>query len=411
MSQNINIQDPPSQSFSLGKIWTDKRTRGLVIQLCATLAICAAIVYLAGNVVENFQKLGKPFGFDFLWQVSNYDINQTLIQYNSTSTHARAAMVGILNTLLVAFCGIILATILGFVLGVLRLSQNWLVNKLAYCYIEFMRNVPVLVHILLVHGILVHSLKRPKEAVDVSESWFLVRWLHEFGFYFTNRGVFAPKPVAEPLFWAVIAAFVIGLIYAFWYRRQARIKQAATGEQSPVFWVMLGSIIGLPVLVYILTGMPLAWDIPELKGFNFRGGMALKPEFLSLWLALSLYTAAFIAEIVRAGIEAVNKGQTEASLALGIPRSKTLNLVVIPQALRVIIPPLNSQYLNITKNSSLAIAIGYMDIVATIGGITLNQTGREMECMLIVLGLYLMFSLIISSIMNWYNKRLALVER
>ncbi len=400
MSQTTDIQGPPRQSFSIGKIWTDKRTRGLVIQLLATIAICAVVLYLANNVVENFQKLGKPFGFSFLQQESNYDINQTLIEYSSRSTHARAAVVGILNTLLVAVCGIILASILGFILGVLRLSPNWLVNKLAYCYIEFVRNVPVLVHILLVHGILVHSLPKPKQAIDVADSFFL-----------TNRGFFVPKPIAEPLFWAVIAAFVIGLIYAFWYRRSARIKQAATGEQSPVFWVMLGSIIGLPVLVYILTGMPLAWEIPELKGFNFKGGMALKPEFMSLWIALSLYTAAFIAEIVRAGIEAVNKGQTEAALALGLPRRRTLNLVIIPQALRVIIPPLNSQYLNITKNSSLAIAIGYMDIVATIGGITLNQTGREMECMLIVLGLYLFFSLTISSIMNWYNKRLALVER
>jgi general L-amino acid transport system permease protein len=400
LSQTTELQGPPRQSFSLGKIWTDKRTRGLVIQLMATIGICAVLLYLGNNVVENFQKLGKPFGFGFLQQESNYDINQTLIEYNSQSTHLRAAVVGILNTLLVAICGIILASILGFILGVLRLSPNWLVNKLAYCYIEFMRNVPVLVHILLVHGILVHSLPKPKQAIDVADSFFL-----------TNRGFFVPKPVAEPLFWVVIAAFVFGLIYAFWYRRNARIKQAATGQQSPVFWVMLGAIIGLPVLAFFLTGMPLNWDIPELKGFNFKGGMALKPEFLSLWLALSLYTAAFIAEIVRAGIEAVNKGQTEAALALGLPRRRTLNLVVIPQALRVIIPPLNSQYLNITKNSSLAIAIGYMDIVATIGGITLNQTGREMECMLIVLGLYLFFSLTISSIMNWYNKRLALVER
>ena len=215
----------------------------------------------------------------------------------------------------------------------------------------------------------------------------------------------------RPLFWLVLAAFVIGVVYVFWYKRMARIKQAATGEQSPVFWVMLGSIVGAPILAFLLTGMPLAWDIPVLKGFNFTGGMALRPEFLSLWLALSLYTSAFIAENVRSGIEAVNKGQTEAALALGLPRKKTLNLVVIPQAMRVIIPPLNSQYLNITKNSSLAIAIGYMDIVATIGGISLNQTGREMECMLIVLGLYLTFSLIISSVMNWYNSRLALVER
>ena len=400
MSQSLEYQAPPRQSFSFGKIWTDKRTRGLVIQLLATIAICAVILYLAGNVVENFQKLGKPFGFGFLQQESNYDISQSLIEYNSRSTHLRAAVVGILNTLLVAVCGIILASILGFILGVLRLSPNWIVNRLAYCYIEFVRNVPVLVHILLVHGILVHSLPKIRQAWSVGD-----------GFFFTNRGFFVPKPMMEPLFWLVLAAFVIGIVYAFWYRRKARMKQAATGEQSPVFWVMLGAILGVPILVFLLTGMPLAWDIPVLKGFNFQGGMALKPEFLSLWLALSLYTAAFIAENVRSGIEAVDKGQTEASLALGLPRGRTLNLVVIPQALRVIIPPLNSQYLNITKNSSLAIAIGYMDIVATIGGISLNQTGREMECMLIVLGLYLTFSLVISSIMNWYNNRLALAER
>jgi len=391
---------PPRNSFSLGKIWTDKKSRGLVIQLLATIAICAVVVYLAGNVVENFQKLGKPFGFEFLQQESNYDINQHLIEYNSRSTHLRAAVVGVLNTLLVAVCGIFLATILGFTLGVLRLSPNWLVNRLAYCYIEFVRNVPVLVHILLIHGILVNVLKRPKDAINISDKFFL-----------SNRGFYLPKPVAEPLFYVVIAAFVVGICYAFWYRRNAAIKQAKTGEQSPVGWVMLAAIVGLPILAYLLTGGPLAWDVPELKGFNFKGGMALKPEFLSLWLALSLYTAAFIAENVRSGIEAINKGQTEAALALGLPRKKTLNLVVIPQAMRVIIPPLTSQYLNITKNSSLAIAIGYMDIVATIGGITLNQTGREMECMIIVLGLYLFFSLTISACMNWYNKRLALVER
>ena len=401
MSQSIDYSSPPPrQSFSIGRLWTDKKSRGLVIQLIATIAICAIFYYLAGNVIENFQRLGKPFGFDFLQQESNYDINQHLIEYSSQSTHLRAAVVGIINTLLIAVCGITLASILGFILGVLRLSPNWLVNRLAYCYIEFVRNVPVLVHILLVHGILVHSLPTPKQALDVGGQFFL-----------TNRGFYTPKPSMEPLFWLVIIAFVVGVIYAFWYRRQAAVKQASTGDQSPVFWVMLGSIIGLPVLVYFLTGMPLAWSIPELKGFNFRGGMALKPEFLSLWLALSMYTAAFIAEIVRSGIEAVSKGQTEAALALGLPRRRTLNLVVIPQALRIMIPPLNSQYLNITKNSSLAIAIGYMDIVATIGGITLNQTGREMECMIIVLGLYLTFSLTISSVMNWYNKRLALVER
>ena len=220
-----------------------------------------------------------------------------------------------------------------------------------------------------------------------------------------------PQPLFQPLFWLVVAAFVIGVVFAFWYKRHAAIKQAATGAQSPVFWVMLASIIGLPILAFILSGAPVNWEYPVQSTFNLKGGMALKPEFLALWLALSLYTSAFIAENVRSGIEAVSHGQTEAAMALGLPRKRTMNLVVIPQAMRVIIPPLTSQYLNITKNSSLAIAIGYMDIVATIGGISLNQTGREMECMIIVLSLYLFFSLTISLIMNWYNKRLALVER
>ena len=386
--------------FSLGKIWTDKRSRSVIIQIIALAAIFAVVFYLLRNAVQNFETLGKPFGFGFLLQESNYDINQHLIEYNSRSSHLRAAVVGVLNTLLVAVCGIILATILGFILGVLRLSPNWLVNRLAYCYIEFVRNVPVLVHILLIHGILVHSLPKPKQAISVGEQFFL-----------TNRGFYLPKPVYEPAFWAVVAAFIIGIAIAWWYRRNAKLKQIETGEQSPVFIVSLVAIIGLPIVVYFLAGQPITWDMPVLKGFNFKGGMALKPEFLSLWLALSLYTAAFIAENVRSGIESVNRGQTEASLALGMPRSRTMNLVVIPQALRVIIPPLTSQYLNITKNSSLAIAIGYMDIVATIGGITLNQTGREMECMIIVLGLYLFFSLTISLLMNWYNRRIALVER
>lgn len=400
MAQSLSHSRPPKSSFSISKLWTDKKSRGVIIQMIAFVLFCSVVAKLGQNVVQNFEDLGKPFGFDFLKLESNYDINQTLIPYNSQSSHARAAVVGILNTLLVAICGIILATILGFILGVLRLSPNWLVNKLAYCYIEFVRNVPVLVHILLVHGILVHSLPHPKKAVSVGDTLFL-----------TNRGFYMPQPLFQPLFWLVVAAFVIGVLFAFWYRRSARIKQATTGQQSPVFWVMLGSIIGLPILAYFLTGMPINWEFPVQSTFNLKGGMAIKPEFMALWLALSLYTAAFIAENVRAGIEAVSHGQTEAAMALGLPRKRTMNLVVIPQALRVIIPPLTSQYLNITKNSSLAIAIGYMDIVATIGGISLNQTGREMECMIIVLGLYLLFSLTISLIMNWYNKRIALVER
>lgn len=389
---------PPS--FTIGSLWTDKRYRGVIIQVVVITLVFAFVWYVVGNAIENLARLGKTFGFSFLQQPASYDINQHLIEYNSRDTHLRAAVVGVLNTLMIAIAGIILATIFGFFLGVLRLSPNWLVNRLAYCYIEFMRNVPVLVHILLVHGLIINTLPKPREALNYADSVFL-----------SNRGFYVPKPVGEPLFWAVLAALAIGIVGTFIYRRYARQLQADTGRQSPVFWVSIGLIAGLPMLVFLVTGMPLSWDVPALKGFNFKGGMVLKPEFIALWLALSMYTAAFIAEVVRAGILAVSHGQTEASLALGLPRRRTMNLVVIPQALRVILPPLTSQYLNLTKNSSLAIAIGYMDIVATIGGISLNQTGKEMECMIIVLGLYLLFSLTISSIMNWYNRRIALVER
>jgi general L-amino acid transport system permease protein len=280
------------------------------------------------------------------------------------------------------------------------LSKNWITNRIAYVYIEYVRNVPVLIHILLVHGIIVHSLPKPKNAINFGDVAFL-----------TNRGLFSPKPLFEPLFWVVFGLFVAGIIFAFWFRRYAKRVQDETGKHYPVFWICLGAIIGVPFLAYFILGSPIEWQIPYLKGFNFKDGLVIRPEFIALWLALSFYTAAFIGEIVRAGITAVNYGQTEAASALGLTRGRTLSLVVIPQALRVIVPPLTSQYLNITKNSSLAIAIGYMDIVATIGGISLNQTGREMECMTIVLLLYLALSLLISSGMNWYNKRIKLVER
>lgn len=393
---------PPTQSgFSLARLWNDQKSRSAIIQTLVLIALVAFLFYIIGNAIANLEALGKTFGFDFLNSESNYDINQTLIEYDSRSTHFRAMIVGILNTLLVAGFGIVLATILGFTLGVLRLSSNWLVNRIAYCYIEFVRNVPILVHLLLIHGIVINTLPHPKRA----EGYFFE------SFFFSNRGFYIPKPVLETGFWVVTAAFVVGIVVAWVYYRNAKRKQDATGEQSPVFLTSLAAIIGLPIIAFFLSGMPLSWDYPALKGFNYKGGMAIKPEFLALWLALSMYTAAFIAEIVRAGIESVNKGQTEASYSLGVNPGRTMSLIVIPQALRVIVPPLTSQYLNLTKNSSLAIAIGYMDIVATIGGISLNQTGREMECMLIVLGLYLTFSLLISAFMNWYNKRIALVER
>lgn len=382
------------------RLWNDKEVRSTAIQIIAMALILAFLAYIVRNAFVNLEALGKNFSYAFLWQMSSYDINQHLIEYSSRSTHFRAMVVGILNTLLVAVFGIITATALGFILGVLRLSRNWLTNKLAYAYTEFVRNVPVLLHILLIHGIIVHSLPLPKQALNVGDTLFL-----------TNRGFFVPKPMYEPLFWVVVGVFAVGIVFMLWFRRYAKRVQDETGRHYPVFWIGVAAIVGAPVLAYFLLGSPIAWDVPALKRFNFKGGMVVRPEFVALWLALSLYTAAFIGEIVRAGILAVDRGQSEASHALGISRGRTLSLVVIPQALRSIVPPLTSQYVNLTKNSSLALAIGYMDIVATIGGISLNQTGREMECMIIVLLLYLSLSLLISAVMNWYNRRIRLVER
>jgi len=394
------VVQKPTSSGGIARLWYDKESRSVIVQILAIAIIFSLFFYLVRNAIVNLEALGKDLSLDFLGQPASYDISQSLIEYSSRSTHFRAMIVGILNTLLVAVFGIVLSTILGFLLGVFRLSKNWLTNKIAYVYIEYVRNVPVLIHILLVHGLIVHSLPLPKNAITVGDGAFL-----------TNRGFFVPKPLFEPLFWIVFGLFALGILFTIWFKRYAKNVQDQTGKQYPVFWISLAAIVGIPFLAYFILGSPIVWDIPELKGFNYKGGMVLRPEFIALWLALSLYTAASIGEIVRAGITAVNWGQTEAASALGISRSRTLSLVVIPQALRIIIPPLTSQYLNLTKNSSLALAIGYMDIVATLGGVTLNQTGREMECMTIVLLLYLTFSLIISSFMNWYNGRIKLVER
>jgi general L-amino acid transport system permease protein len=379
----------------------DKETRSVAIQVLTLSLLFAFFFYIIRNAIVNLETIGKGYSFAFLWDASNYDINQTLIEYDSRSPHWRAAIVGIINTLLVAVAGIILSTIVGFLLGVLRLSHNWLINRVVYVYIEYVRNVPVLLHILLVHGIIVNTLPIPKNAMMAFDGTL----------FLTNRGFYTPKPLFEPAMWAVLIAFIIGVGFAIWFKGYAKKIQDATGKIYPVLLISLGAIILFPIVVFFIAGMPVNLEYPELKGFNFKGGLVLRPEFVALWIALSLYTAAFIAEIVRAGIQAISHGQTEAAFALGIKPSRTMQLVIIPQALRVIIPPLSSQYLNITKNSSLAIAIGYMDIVATIGGISLNQTGREMECMTIVLALYLCFSLLISAFMNWYNKRIKLVER
>ncbi|EPJ43932.1 MAG: amino acid ABC transporter permease [Osedax symbiont Rs1] len=388
------------KSVTLGSIWRDKHSRGVILQIIAVIGILLFLGNIVSNTVENLDRLGVKVGFDFLSEPSNYDINQTLIEYSSSDSHFRAGLVGLLNTLLVAVCGIVVATILGFTAGVLRLSNNFVLSRLMQVYVEITRNVPVLLQILLWHGILIHSMPVPKKAEALIE-----------GVILTNRGIYLPQPIPQEGFGWVWIALLVGIVFAVFFKRYANRIQTETGKLIPAIWIGFVAVIGLPLVTYLLMGSPIEVSYPELKGFNYKGGFVIKPEFMALWFALSIYTGAFIAEIVRAGIQSVSHGQTEAAHALGIKPNFTMRLVVIPQALRVIIPPLISQYLNLTKNSSLAIAIGYMDLVATIGGISLNQTGRALESMGIVLGVYLFISIAISAAMNVYNKRVSLVSR
>ena len=395
----LNKLIPIPLSF-LSKSWRNEKSREIVIQIFVLIALGWFITWLAGNVAGNFERLGKDLSYEFLGIPAGYDINQYLIPYNNRDTHLRAAIVGLLNTGLVAICGIIIATIFGLFLGVLRLSKNWLASKLAYWYVEFTRNVPVLLHILLWHGIIINTLPHPKKAIDIGEVAFL-----------TNRGFYLPKPLTESGIELIYLFSIIGIIFAILFARYAKKLQENTGKQLPVFSINLLVITFLPIIAFFVSGMPVSFSIPALKGFNFRGGIQLSPELIALTFALAIYTAAFIAEIVRAGILAIDKGQREAAESIGLKTNRVMSLIILPQARRVIIPPLTSQYLNLTKNSSLAIAIGYMDLVATLGGISLNQTGREMETMVLVLLIYLSVSLSISSLMNWYNNKVKLVDR
>jgi general L-amino acid transport system permease protein len=384
----------------VNNLWRNEKSREIIIQLLVLLSIGWFLSWLVANVDANFKALGKDISFEFLFIPAGYDINQYLIDYNNRDSHLRAGIVGLLNTGLVAFFGIILATVLGISVGIIRLSKNWLASKIAYWYVEFTRNVPILLQILLWHGIIINTLPHPKKAINIADVTFL-----------SNRGFYIPKPLTENGIELVYLFFIIAIIFSILFYKYCRKKQDLTGAQYPVFWINLSVIISLPLFAFFISGMPISLEIPALKGFNFRGGMHMSPELAALTFALGIYTAAFIAEIVRAGILAVDKGQREAAESIGLKPSKVMNLVILPQARRVIIPPLTSQYLNLTKNSSLAIAIGYMDLVATLGGISLNQTGREMETMVIVMLIYLSVSLSISALMNWYNNKAKLVGR
>ena len=379
----------------------DPKVRSIAYQVI----LCAVIVFLAysavRNAADNLARAKIASGFGFWNQTAGFDISQTLIEYTAQAgTYGRAFWVGLLNTLLVAAIGIVLATVVGFLVGIARLSKNFLLSKLSSGYVELIRNVPLLLQLLFWYNAVLKALP------DLRDSWTLPGSI-----FLNNRGFFAPSPVFQPGMEFVGGAFIVGIIGALGYRNWARKKQERTGAQSPVALVALGLIIGLPVIAFFLAGMPATLEFPEKGRFNIRGGMEILPELVALVIGLTFYTGAFIAEVVRAGIMAVSRGQTEAAGAVGLRTGQTLKLVVIPQAMRVIIPPLTSQYLNLTKNSTLAVFVGYPDLVQIFTGTVLNQTGQAVEVVMITMAVYLTISLVTSTVMNWYNSRIALVER
>ena len=378
----------------------NERVRGLLIQAVVLALVGWAVASIGINTANNLRQRGIASGFDFLGQHAGFDITMHLIPYDEAATYGRAFVVALLNTLLVSVIGIVLATWLGFMIGVARISHNWLLSRLAAAYVETLRNLPLLLQLFFWYFAVLRTMPMPRQSMSLGGMFFL-----------NMRGLSVPRPLFQDGAAGLAVAAIVGCVIWLLVRRWARARQFATGQTFPVAVSFFVLILGLPAVAYFLLGRPIQWEIPELQGFNFNGGYVLIPELVSLVFALTLYTAAFIAEIVRAGILAVPRGQTEAALALGMSRGQLLKLVIVPQALRVIIPPLTSQYLNLTKNSSLAAAIAYPDIVLVFAGTVLMQTGQAVEIIGITMAVYLTISLAISATMNIYNRRIALVER
>lgn len=453
------LSDPPKASFHPSMLLYDSRYRSTTIQVVALIGVLLGVAWLVNNVIENLAASGKTFDYGFLGDASGYDINQRLLDYSSTSSHGRAAVLGLMNTLLIAVMGCIAATFIGVAVGVLRLSKNWIISRLAAVYVEGFRNVPVLLWIILIMALAIETLPAPRAFKGDAPTATMK--LNDT-VAITNRGVFIPEALfgrrdedGNALSWrkglgdipifpdkeskvcqsyyspeegkpailddscgtfqisldfmAILAILFAGLYANNRIKTRANAIQESTGDRPTTWYLQLG-VVFVPLIILLWTlGFYLGY--PELKGFNFKGGTHLRNSLLALWLALSLYTGAFIAENVRAGIMAISKGQSEAAAALGLRPGRTMRLVILPQAMRVIVPPLISQYLNLTKNSSLAIAVGYMDITGTLGGITLNQTGRELETLLLLMLCYLVISLTVSTVMNAYNERTKLKER
>jgi general L-amino acid transport system permease protein len=380
--------------------WNNAQHRSLFFQVLLVAMLVGFFWFIGSNTLANLEKRGISTGFGFLSLKAGFGILQSLIPFDESYTFGRTFVVGLLNTLLVSGLGIIFATLIGFIAGVARLSNNWLVSRLAGMYVEMFRNIPLLLQIFFWYFAVLRALPSPRQSWTANDVAFL-----------NIRGLYLPQPLFGDGFSFVVWTFVLAIVATLVIRRWAKKRQDDTGKQFKMFRVGFGLIVGLPLLVFFAVGAPLDWDIPKLQGFNFRGGITIIPELTALLVALSVYTGTFIAEVVRSGILSVNSGQTEAASSLGLHKNKVLKLVVIPQAMRVIIPQLTSQYLNLVKNSSLATAIGYPDLVAVFAGTTLNQTGQAIEIIAMTMGVYLVISLTISGIMNWYNKKIMLVER
>jgi general L-amino acid transport system permease protein len=379
--------------------WLDSKKRSIIYQVAVLFAVGLLAYYLVSNTLHNLERQSIATGFHFLGNESSFEIGESLIPYSAAHSYGRALVVGVLNTLKVSFIGIVITTILGTIIGIARLSTNWLVSRIAAVYIEVMQNIPVLLQLFFWYAIFYETLPSPRQAISPMN-----------GVFFCNRGVIFAVPEAHPAHKYMLMALVAGCVGVYFLRRWARKYHDTSGRTFPVFSVSAGIIFGLPLLTWLLLGAPLKMDVPEFVRFNFEGGMSLSPEFIALLLGLVLYTAAFVAEAVRAGIQSVSKGQREAAMSIGLRPGKVLNLVILPQAFRVIIPPMTSQMLNLTKNSSLAVAIGFPDFFS-VANTTINQTGQSLEGMALIMLVYLIFSLFTSVFMNWYNKKVALVER
>lgn len=386
----------PKLGFSLG----DPRVRAWLFQIVTIVLVVSLGWYLFNNTQTNLQHRGITSGFDFLERSAGFGIAQHLIDYTESDSYARVFVIGLLNTLLVSVIGIVLATILGFIIGVARLSSNLMISKLATVYVEVFRNIPPLLQILFWYFAVFLTMPGPRNSHNLADT-----------FYMSSRGLNMPAAIGTDVFWPFVASVVLAIVAVVLVARWAKKRFETTGVPFHTVWVALALLLVIPGLCVLIMGSPVQWEMPELKGFNFVGGWVLIPELLALTIALTVYTAAFIAEIVRSGIKSVSHGQTEAARSLGLRPGPMLRLVIIPQALRVIIPPLTSQYLNLVKNSSLAAGIGYPEMVSLFAGTVLNQTGQAIEVIAITMSVYLAISISISLLMNWYNTRIALIER